>query len=71
MPAPHPRIGAHLATLNLFREPDGTVEITVADGSGAVMEMERVVTNGVRPIDYIEALIVEAAANMVMRVATR
>jgi hypothetical protein len=44
MPAPQaPATGAHLATLNLFREPDGTAEITVADGVGALHEIEQVI----------------------------
>jgi hypothetical protein len=61
MPDPlAPAIGAHLATLNLFREPDGTLEITVAEGVGALHEIDRVRFGG-KPIDYIEARIVEAA----------
>lgn len=62
-----PAIGAHLASLNLFREPDGTVEITVAGGSNAVLqEIDRARFDG-KPIDYIEQLIVEAAVRMFAR----
>jgi hypothetical protein len=62
----------HLATLNLFRQGDGTVEITVAGGDGVMLEWN----NGqpkmnlppdAKPIDYIEELIVEAADNMARR----
>ena len=34
-------IGTHLATINLFRESDGTAEITVAEGVGALQEIDR------------------------------
>lgn len=33
-----PSIGQHLATLNLFRETDGTIWMTVADARGAIAE---------------------------------
>lgn len=56
-----PKIGAHLASLNLFRESDGTVEITVSGGSLEVMEEWRKAGEPGKPIDYIESLIVEAA----------
>lgn len=58
---------AHLATLNLFREPDGTLKITVAEGVGALQEIDRVRFGG-KPIDYIEARIVEAAGRMRARI---
>lgn len=67
MPDPQaPAIGAHLATLNLFREPDGTAEITVAEGVGALQEIDRERFAG-KPIDYIEQVIVEAAVRMFAR----
>ncbi len=58
-----PSIGVHLATLNLFREADGSLHITVADCSSALIADAR--TSGVSPpINYVEGLIVEAAANL-------
>lgn len=66
-----PIIATHLASLNLFREPDGTVEITVAAAGGAVGEWQsgKAVRDmnlpaGARPVDYIEELIIEAADRM-------
>lgn len=53
-------IGKHLATLNLFREEDGKVYITVADGTGAIEEQKAKGVLGL-PIDYIEALVHDAA----------
>lgn len=64
----HPAIGTHLATLNLFREPDGTVEITVAGAPGATAEFKTAGLCG-RPIDYVELLIMEAAERMAARIA--
>lgn len=55
-----PSIGAHLASLNLFREADGSVHITVADAAGAIAEMRAHGVGGL-PVDYVEGLIVEAA----------
>jgi len=55
-------IGTHLASLNLFRESDGTVEITVAGHSPALMtEHARNLDRVERPVEYIERLIIEAA----------
>lgn len=59
-----PIIGRHLAGLNLFREPDGTVEITVADASAAIGEMTPLERGEMRPIYYVEGLIIEAADRM-------
>lgn len=60
-------IGAHLASLNLFREPDGTVEITVA-GMTSLAQREWAYKNEKGPpIDYIEKLIVEAAERIKAR----
>lgn len=53
-------IGAHLATLNLFREADGRVYITVADGTGAIAE-QRAQGMTCLPIEYVEGLIYQAA----------
>ena len=64
-----PAIGTHMAVLNLFREPDGSVEITVADARGAMVELqERGCTD--RPIDYVEYYIVKAAEAMKARQKT-
>lgn len=59
-------IGTHLAVLNLFREADGTVEITVAEARGAMAE-PGCRRDARRPIDYVEGLIVEAAARIEAR----
>ncbi len=66
-----PAIGAHLAVLNLFREPDGSLQITVAAADGAMSEWSNGFANkamnlppDAKPIDYVEELIVEAAENM-------
>jgi len=53
-------IGTHLATLNLFREADGRVYITVAEGRGAIEEQRAKRIIGA-PIDYVEGLIYDAA----------
>lgn len=65
-------IGVHLATLNLFRESDGSVQLTVASGLGALRELEhadgRIGGLGepakFRPVDYVDILAVEAADNI-------
>lgn len=59
-----PIIGQHLAGLNLFREPDGTVEITVTDSRGAITEMTPLERGEMRPVYYVEGLIIEAADRM-------
>lgn len=65
---PLPSIGKHLAVLNLFREADGSVQATCASATGARAEWERTVEPlDMRPFDYVERLIVEAAANIVAR----
>lgn len=55
-----PPLGRHLAVLNLFREADGKLYITVADAQGAMTEQREKGVIGV-PIDYVEALIYDAA----------
>lgn len=57
-----PSLGVHLACLNLFREPDGSHEITVASGAFPLLTGE--LAPGQRPIDLIEELVVEAAERM-------
>lgn len=68
---PAPKIGRHLASLNLFREPDGTVEITVASGAGVLAEYEAMRVQGIEtpptPHAYAEMLIVAAAQRIVIR----
>ena len=49
------------ATLNLFREPDGTHEITVSSADPLIM-MEA--PEDLSPIDHIENLIIDAALRM-------
>jgi hypothetical protein len=67
-PVEVPPIGTHLAVLNLFREPDGTCQITVADAGGGMIEFNGLCSHlqslYERPIDYIETLIVAAADNI-------
>lgn len=60
-------IGAHLASLNLFREPDGTVEITVADATETLFAEYRKTDCEGPPINYVEKLIVEAAERIKAR----
>lgn len=61
-------IGTHLASLNLFREPDGSVQITVAGAGGAIAEIvSRKPNEAIAPANYVDRLIVEAAKNIVAR----
>ena len=61
-------IGTHLASLNLFREADGTVEITVAGTSPELSaEFAKRRTCEDRPVEYVERLIVEAAERIKAR----
>lgn len=61
------KIGTHLATLNLWREADGKVYITIAEANGAVREQKRTTQAAVLPIEYIEGLIHEAATTTLGR----
>lgn len=51
----------HVAGLNLFREADGTHEITVGSADPTVFDET---PDGLRPIDHIENLILAAAIRM-------
>lgn len=63
--APAPSIGKHLAVLNLFRERDGSVRITVASAQGAIAEYDRgKAETHEPPIRYVERLIVQAAEQL-------
>lgn len=63
-----PSIGKHLAVLNLFREGDGSVQVTVASAQGATAEMLPAKANErIAPANYVDSLIVEAAKNIVAR----
>lgn len=53
----------HLAVLNLFEQPDGTLEITVA-GSGSSIPNAVPGDAGQKPIDQIENRIISAATRM-------
>jgi hypothetical protein len=71
---PSHSIGVHLATLNLFREADGSLQITVAEANGAMHEWnsgkaakDLSLPVNARPIDYIEELVLDAAENMKTR----
>lgn len=57
-----PVIGAHLATLNLLREANGSVRLAVVEAKGARHEAECL--RYPRPIDYVETLVIEAAARL-------
>lgn len=56
----------HVATLNLFQEPDGTFEITVFAGT---FDAEAKISGDVdlKPIDQIENRILAAAVRMNQR----
>jgi hypothetical protein len=68
---PAPTIGRHLASLNLFREADGKLYITVAGATGAMFELREIADRNpdkaYRTSDYVDGLIVEAALDMVAR----
>lgn len=67
--SPMTQIGELLATLSLFREPDGTVEITVAHHTQLLMAEYHAADKGCgwRPIDLTEDLIIEAAERIKAR----
>ena len=60
-------IGTHMASLNLFRESDGSLEITVAGASQELMSEWRAAGEIGKPIEYVEALIIEAAERIKSR----
>lgn len=60
---PRNPIGRHLATLNLFRESDGRIFITVAEGRGAMAEMQEERKLGI-PADYVNECIRLAVENL-------
>jgi hypothetical protein len=62
-----PAIGAHMATLNLFREADGTYEITVAEARGFMATQLGVAPLEQPPIHYIEEAIIAAAERIKSR----
>lgn len=63
-----PKIGAHMATLNLFREADGTYQITIAEARGFIDgPLGDVPPPRAAPIFYVEQAIIEAACNMAQR----
>lgn len=54
-----------LATLNLFRNEDGSVSITVAEWRGAIQEMNRLqIPANTPPVVYIRTLVKQAACGM-------
>lgn len=62
------KLAGHLATLNLFREPDGSVHITVAEGKGAISELDVMGRLGSTiPNDYINRLVEQAAGKRVLK----
>ena len=66
MPArtdPDLRVGRHMATLNLFRESDGSMWLTVADAPGAIREADRL--GDVPPMRVLAGWVDEAARRFV------
>jgi hypothetical protein len=64
--AMQPKIGAHMATLNLFREADGSYQITVAEARGFIDGWQGEPMKAA-PIYYVEQAIIEAAGNIATR----
>lgn len=60
-------IGTHMATLNLFRESDGSLEITVSGASQELMAEWREDKEDCLPVEYVERLIVLAAERIKSR----
>lgn len=56
-------IGVHLLSLNLFREMDGTVEITISSASAMAVHnfKQQEIGKYSNAVDYYESLIIEAA----------
>ena len=67
--ANEPQIGKHLACLNLFREADGKLYITIADAQGAMLEYRASEPWGpnYKPVDYVNQLIVDAIPNLPLK----
>lgn len=61
-----PVLGKHLGVLNLFREADGKLYITVAAADGAMTEYANIqpADKPAIPIEYVERLIIEAVVEM-------
>lgn len=57
-------IGQHMATLNLFREADGTLWLTVADARPAVEEAARR-ADGTVPMNVMAEWVEEAAQRFI------
>jgi hypothetical protein len=57
-------IGQHMATLNLFREADGTFWLTVAHAGPAVAEAARR-ADGTVPMNVVAEWVEEAAARFI------
>lgn len=72
MASPAPGIGKHLACLNLFREPDGSVQITVASGTGACAEFDRGKAGTHQtPNDYVLQLAAQAVGGPAREALTK
>ena len=59
-----PDVGEHVATLNLFREADGTFWLTCASARGAVEEAKRL-NNGTTPMQVLSVWIREAGGRFI------
>lgn len=64
----NPQIGLHMATLNLFLEPNSEFHITVADADSFMKYfIEEPKARKHRPIWYVERAIIEAAERIAER----
>jgi hypothetical protein len=62
-----PLLGTHLASLNLFREADGSLWITISGHSMALMVEHAKYGGDESPAHYIDKLVIEAAQDMISR----
>lgn len=61
--APHPQLGLHIASLNLFLEADGRLFVTVAGGDVARIQLlgrELGLPEDLRPAELVELFVGQA-----------
>jgi hypothetical protein len=59
----HPQLGIHIASLNLFLEPDGKLFVTVAGGSVDLIQKlgtELGLPGDLRPAEMVELFVAQA-----------
>lgn len=59
----HPVLGIHVASLNLFLEPDGKLFVTVAGGGVELIQKlgtELGLPEGLKPVEIVELLVAQA-----------